>query len=111
MNKILKTHTLEGIDRRISEAEGRIRELVDRMVEMTTLEQKEEREMKRNEDNLRDHWDNIECTNIYIINIPEGREGEKGPKKIFKEIIGENFPNVRKKTFTKVKEGTEFHPR
>ena len=74
------------------------------MVEMTTLEQKEERGMKRNEDVLRDHCDNIMCTNIYIINIPEGREREKGPKKIFKEIIGKNFPNVRKKTFTKVKE-------
>ena len=44
------------------------------MVEMTTLEQKEERGMKRNEDVLRDHCDNIMCTNIYIINIPEGRE-------------------------------------
>ena len=71
---------------------------------MTTLQQNEERGMKRNEDNLRDHWDNIKCTNIYIINIPEGEEREKGPKKIFKEIIGENFPNMRKKTITNVKE-------
>ena len=74
------------------------------MVEMTTSEQNEERGVQRNGDNLRDLQDNIKCTNIYIINIPEGGEREKGPKKIFKEIIGENFPNMRKKTFTKVKE-------
>ena len=52
------------------------------MVEMTTLEQKEERGMKRNEDVLRDHCDNIMCTNIYIINIPEGRERDRAQENI-----------------------------
>ena len=32
--------------------------------------------MKRNEDSLRDLWDNIKHTNIHIIEVPEGkREG------------------------------------
>ena len=48
--------------------------------------------MKRNEDSLRDLWDNTECTNIHIIGVPEGGGREKGPEKIFEEIIAENFP-------------------
>ena len=42
--------------------------------------------MKRNEDNLRDLWDNIKCTNIHIRGVPEGEEREKGPEKIFEEV-------------------------
>ena len=43
--------------------------------------------MKRNEDSLRDGWDNIKGNNIRIIGVPEGEEREKGPEKIFEEII------------------------
>ena len=60
--------------------------------------------MKRNEDSLRDHWDNIKCNNIRIIEVPEGGEREKGPEKIFEEIIVENFPNMGKEIATQVQE-------
>ena len=53
------------------------------MVELTAAEQNKEKRMKINEDSLRDLWDNIKCTNILIIRVPEGEEREKGPKKIF----------------------------
>ena len=56
--------------------------------------------MKRNEDSLRDLWDNIKCINIHIIGVPEGEERKKGPEKIFEEIIADNFPNMGKKTVT-----------
>ena len=49
--------------------------------------------MKRNEESLRDLWDDTEHTNIHIIGVAEGEEREKGPEKIFEEIITENFPN------------------
>ena len=52
--------------------------------------------MKRNEDSLRDLWDNIKHNNIRITGVPEGEEREKGPEKIFEEIIAENFPNTGK---------------
>ena len=45
---------LEGINSRINEAEERISELEDRMVEITTTEQNKEQIMKRNEYSLRD---------------------------------------------------------
>ena len=60
--------------------------------------------MKRNEDILRNLWDNIKHTNIRIIGVPEGEEREKGPKKIFEEIIVEKFPNMGKEIATQVQE-------
>ena len=46
--------------------------------------------MKRNEDSPRDLWDYIKHTSICIIEVPEVEEREKGPEKIFEEIIVEN---------------------
>ena len=67
-----------------------------------TAEQKKVKRMKRIEDSRRDLWDNIKCTNICMIGVPEGEEKEKGPKKIFEEIIVENVPNLGKKIATQV---------
>ena len=57
-------NTLEGINSRIYEAEERTSELEDKMVEITSEEQKKLRRMKKTEDNLRDLWNNIKLTNI-----------------------------------------------
>ena len=51
--------------------------------------------MKRTEDHLRDLWDHIKCTNIQIIGVTE-EEKKKVYKKIFEEIIVENFHNMQK---------------
>ena len=53
--------------------------------------------MKRTEDILRDLWDNIKCTNIRIIGVPEEEEKKKRYENIFEEIIVENFPNMKRK--------------
>ena len=83
--------TLEGINSRITEAKERISDLEERKVESTAAEKNKEKRMKRNEDSLRDCWDNIKHNNICIIGVPEGEEREKGPEKIFEEIIVKNF--------------------
>ena len=70
-------NTLEGINSRITEAEEQISELDDRMVEITAPEQNMEKRKQRNEDSLRDLWDNIKHTNIHIIGVPEGEERER----------------------------------
>ena len=80
-------NSLEGINNRITEVEEWISNLEDKIVEITTTEQNKEKRMKRIEDSLRDLWDNIKCANIRIIGVPEGEEREKGPEKIFEEII------------------------
>ena len=59
--------------------------------------------MKRIEDSLRDLWDNIKCTKIQIIGVPE-EEKKKGTEKIFEEIIVENFPNMGKEIVNQVQE-------
>ena len=88
-------NSLEGINSRITEAEEQISDLKDKIVEITTTEQKKEKRMKRNEGSLRDLWDNIKHTNLQIIGVPE-EEKKKGTEKIFEEIIVENFPNMEK---------------
>ena len=86
MNNIITKmkNTLEGINSRITEAEEQINDLEDRMVEFTATEQNKEKRKKRNEDSLRDHWDNIKCTNIRIIGVPEREEKGKDLRKSLK---------------------------
>ena len=74
------------------------------MVEITSEEQNKVKRMKRTEDSLRDLWDNIKHTNIWIIGVPEEEEKKKGYEKIFEEIIVENFPNMEKEIVNQVQE-------
>ena len=90
-------NTLEGISSRIAEAEEQLSELEDKMVEITSEEQnKVKKNMKRTGDHYRDLWNNIKCTNIQIIGVPEEEEINKWYEKIFEEIIVENFPSMKK---------------
>ena len=57
-------NTLEETNGRVTEEEEWISELEYKMVEITEAEQNKEKRMKRNEDRLRDLWDNIKCPNI-----------------------------------------------
>ena len=47
--------------------------------------------MKRNEERVRDLWDNIKCINILIIQVLE-EEKEKWSEKIFEEITVKKIP-------------------
>lgn len=51
--------------------------------------------MKRNEESLWDLGDTINRSNLHILGIPEGGKREKGVENLFKEIMCENFPNLR----------------
>ena len=74
------------------------------MVEITSEEQNKVKIMKRTKDSLRDLWNNIKCTNIPIIGVPEEEEKNKRYEKIFEEIIVENFPNMEKEIVNQVQE-------
>ena len=57
------------------------------MVDINEAERKKEKRIKRNEENLRDLWDNVKCPNIQIIGVPGEEDKKKGHKKILEEII------------------------
>ena len=50
-------NSLEGTNSIITEAEDRISEAQDKMVEINEAERKKEKRIKRNEENLRDPWE------------------------------------------------------
>ena len=64
---------------------------------------KKKKRITRNEDNLRDLWDNVKCPNIQIIGVPEEEDKKKDHKKLL-EIRVENFPKLGKEITTQVQE-------
>ena len=78
-------NTLEGIHSIITEAEARTNDMEDRMVEITATEQNTEIRMKRNEDSLRDLWDNIKHTNSCIIGVQKEKRERRDLRKYLKK--------------------------
>ena len=79
------------------------------LVENIDAEQKREKILKRNEERLREFWDNVKCNNIHIIGVPEGEEREKGREKILKEKIAKNFPTWERDHSLKSRMHKEYH--
>ena len=96
-------NTLEGINSRRMETQDRISEVEDKMVEINEAKRKKAKRMTRNEDNLRDLWDNVKHPNIRVIGVPE-EDRKKGHKKILEGIKVENFPQMGKGIVTQVQE-------
>ena len=69
---------------------------------------KREKNENKNEDSLRDLWDNIKWTDICIIGLPGGREGKKIAENLFEEIMAENFSNLKKETGIQIQEARKF---
>ena len=87
----------------MNNAEERISDVEDKIMEITQPGQQTENQMKKHESNIRDLWGNTMMANLHITGIPEGEEKEKGIENIFEEIMAENFPNL-KNTNIKIQE-------
>ena len=81
------------------------------MVEINETERKKEKRIKRNEDNLRDLWDNVKHPNIQITGVPGKEDKKKDHEKILEKIIVENFPKMGKEIATQVQEAQRVQNR
>ena len=79
-----------------NEAEKRLSGLQDKIVQINTAGQNEEKIQKGTEDSLSDPWNNIKRTNIRIIWVSEEEGKQKRCANIFEQIIVENFPSMGK---------------
>ena len=59
-------------------------------------QQQEEKKIQKNDNRLRNLWDNFKHTNIWITGMPEGEEQEQETENLFEKIMKENFPNLVK---------------
>ena len=72
-------------------------------------EKKEETRIQKNEGRLRNLQDILKRSNVQIIGVPEGEEGEQKTENLFEQIMKENFPNLAKKIyFHEVQEAQRF---
>ena len=55
-------------------------------------EHNEEIRIQKNEERLRNLRDNIKCSNMWIIGVPEGEEQEQEIENLFEQIMKENSP-------------------
>ena len=60
------------------------------------LDQNEETRIQKNEERLRNLWDNLKHSNIWIIAVPEGEEQQQEIENLFEQIMKEKFPNLVK---------------
>ena len=97
-------NTLEGNNKRITEAEEWNSELEDRMVEIVADEQNKAKRMKIIEESFRNLWDSIKHTNIWAIEVSEEEEKKKGTENFFEDTIVENLPSMGKEIVNQVQE-------
>ena len=60
------------------------------------LDQNEETRIQKNEDRLRNLWDNFKHSNIRVIGVSEGQEEDQEIENLLEKIMKENFSNLAK---------------
>ena len=56
-------------------------------------------QIQKNEERVRNLCNNIKCSNIRIIGVPEGEEGEQEIENLLERIMKENVPNLAKELY------------
>ena len=93
---------------RTEEAEERIGELEDKIMEKEEAEKKRDKKIQEYEEQIRELSDALKRNNIRIIGIPEEEERGKGAEGVLEEIIAENFPDLGRKKALKSKRHREL---
>ena len=95
---------VKAMQREIKEnAQGTNNDGKETRTQINGLDQKEQRNIRpeqnvetriqKNEERLRNLWDNFGHSNIRIIGVPEGQEQEQEVENLFEQIMEDNFPN------------------
>ena len=95
---------METTTARIKEAEERIGELEDKIMEKEEADKKTDKKIQEYEGKIRELSDALKRNNLRIFGIPEEEERGKGAKGILEEIIAENFPDLGKEKGIEIQE-------
>ena len=82
---------LEALIARVTEAEERISELEDGLVEEKTKTEAGLKKIHAHECRLQEITDPSKCSSVWIIGIPERVEKNRHLEEIFEQIVAENF--------------------
>ena len=75
------------------------------------LEQNEETRTQKNEERLRNLWDNFKYPNIRFIGVPEAEEEDQEIENLFEKILKENFPKLMKENILPGSPGSSESPK
>ena len=89
---------------RMDEAEQRINDTEDKLMENNEAEKKSEIKAKEHDLTIREISDSLKRNNIRIIGVPEEEEREIGVEGLCEQIVEENFLNLGKHPDIKIQE-------
>lgn len=61
-------------------------------LKLSHLSNRKKKGMKKNEQNLKDLWDTIKYSNLFIMEVSKGEARKNGTRRIYEEMVVENFP-------------------
>ena len=95
---------LEVLTMRVNEVKERVSDIEDKLMAKRETEEKRDRQLKDQEDRLREINDSLRKKNLLVIGVPEGAKRDRGPEYVFEQIIAENFPNLGRETGIQIQE-------
>ncbi|KAF0872186.1 LORF1 protein, partial [Crocuta crocuta] len=104
-NAINEIHDkMEAYNAWTEEAERRISNLEDTIIEKEEAEKKRDKLVQQHERRVQELSDTIKRNNIHIIGIPEEEERGKGAEGALEQIIAENLPNLGREVDVEIQE-------
>ncbi|KAF0882753.1 LORF1 protein, partial [Crocuta crocuta] len=104
-NAIDEIHNkLEVSNARNEEAERRIDDLEDTIIEKQEADNKRDKLIQEQERRVRELSDMVKRNNIRVIGIPEEEERRKGAEGVLEQMIAENVPDLGKEVNVEIQE-------
>lgn len=88
----------EVLTTRVNEVEERVSDIEDKLMAKRETEEKRDRQLKDQEDRLREINDSLRKKNLCVIGGTEGTERDRRTEYVFEQIRAENFPNLGMET-------------